>query len=251
MVCADDDGGFDTTETLCPQISIAPLAASCDGGVSFSSQLVDVFSCTAIAGAAIEALDANGVPFPGVAATTLGNGAFAICPPADSPFTVQMVAAGYPTSYFAELTSGSLGYLAQVGLLSTGELGAVGGTFPGGLQSGTATVVARVAGSGVCNGELAGWSLEVSLPDGGAEPDGGCQIVYLGSSYLPANGATATQKGGYGVVYDIDPTASNFLTLGATNPDAGVCPVENAAKGLTGRVFVAPNSLTLDLIPLP
>jgi hypothetical protein len=137
-----------------------------------------------------------------------------------------------------------------MGMFSTASLSVFSSLVPGGFDPTKAQVVIKVVGES-CHAQEGGWSVAPMLPDGGPLPDGGFQIIYLGSSDLPDPTATATSKAGIAVVYNIDPSFSSFLTLTASNPDAGGCEAIAGAEGFTGRLFVAGGATTIDFIMLP
>jgi hypothetical protein len=164
---------------------------------------------------------------------------------------MEVSAAGYPTSYYAELLNSVVSSVSQTAIISTSSLGIMGSLLPGGIEPGMATVLVKVLATGACSSELAGWTLAVGLPDGGALTDGGYRLVYLGPTGIPDPSATATSKTGIGVVYDIDPSLSSFLVVEATNPDAGSCQVISDAAGFTGRVYVSGDAVSFDPVLLP
>jgi hypothetical protein len=190
------------------------------------------------------------VPFAGAAATAQSNGNFAICLPSGSPFSIQIQAASYPTTYYAEMLDPSSGGFAQMAMLSNGEIQAFGGLFPGGENPNTALVVAKMTGD-VCFPNLGGWTFDLALPDGGAIADGGYQLIYLDSSGVPDPTNTVTSSKGAALFYNLDPSLSGFLTLTATTPDAGSCQIINMGLGFTGRIFVAGGSITVVPFLLP
>ena len=113
-------------------------------------------------------------------------------------------------------------------------------------------MVVKLTATSVCIPYYAGWSFGLTLPDGGPVPDGGYQVIYLGSGGLPDPLATATSTPGTGLIYNLDPSISNFFVVSAINPDAGAtCPSDNAALGLTGRVFVGGDDVTIAPFLLP
>ncbi len=241
---------FIQDETSCEGIAVNPITATCASGTSFSSQTVDLLSCTVVGGAAIAAIDANGVPFPSVAATSESNGNFALCLPTGSPFSIEIQAPSYATTYYAEMLDPSSGGFAQMAMLSKGEIQAFQGLFPGGEQTDTALIVAKLTGD-VCYPNLGGWTFDLALPDGGAIADGGYQLIYLGASGLPDATATSTSSKGAALFYNLDPALSGFLMLTAQTADAGSCQIINSGLGFTGRIFVAGNSITVEPFLLP
>ncbi len=228
------------------------MTADCVTGTAFASQFVDLPDCTVVAGASITAGGVNGVSCIGAAATTASDGAFAICLPSNSPFSIQMTDGPYPTSYYAEMFNVDAGYIAQLGAISTATLDAFSGFVQGGFAPGKALVVVKVTGTGTCDtpAERTGWVFGLTLPDGGSLPDAGYQLVYLSSAGRPDPTATATSSTAVGIFYNLDPSLDGFLVVTALAPDGGTCPAVNSAEGLTGRVFVAAGTATLDPILL-
>jgi hypothetical protein len=234
-------------------VAIAPTSASCNSATSasFASQLVDILSCSAISNASISAIGADGVPYSGAASTSASDGAFAICLPFNSSFSIQAAAALYPTTYYAELLNTEISYLPQLPAISQESLNAFSAFFPGGLDPDGAVLLAKLTGSGSCRLQQTGWTFEVQLPDGGPIPDGGYQLIYLGASDLPDAQATETAASGAALIYNIDTSLADFLVVTATNPDAGSCLPQNGSVGFTGRVYVAESAVSIDPILLP
>jgi hypothetical protein len=218
---------------------------SCPSGqLGFSSQLIDFLQCTTINGATVTALDPNGVPYQATSAISSGDGAFGLCLPQDSPFTLEANAATYPTAYVAELQGVQAQNITQVGMVSSEFLTAFASFFPGGLDLALGTVIVKVNTSKQCSQAQAGWTVGIDLPDGGSLPDGGYQLVYTSSTGVPTSGLTSTQLSGGAIFYDIDPTLSDFFEITYQNPDAGGCTPTNASFGFTGRVYVTGSAVS-------
>jgi hypothetical protein len=165
---------------------------------------------------------------------------------------VQLQAASYLPTYTAEMVDPEDFELSQIGLFSSAGLQAFEGFIPGGTAPNTAGVILKVTGSGKpCDRLRWGWTFGLTLPDGGAIPDGGYQSLYLGTSDLPDPTLTATSTVGLAMLYNIDPALSDFFVVTATNPDAGSCPPQNLAAGFTGRVFVSAGAVTYAPLILP
>ena len=163
---------------------------------------------------------------------------------------MQVTAPGYPTTYYAEMLNANAGFFTQLGSVSSDELNAVGAFVPGGVIANRAIVVAQMAAVN-CIKDRGGWSFSIALADGGLFPDGGYQLLYLGSNDLPDPTVTATSKNGGAVFYNVDPSLSDFVVISAENPDAGACEPLNASIGMTGRVYVAGGSAAIDPFLLP
>jgi hypothetical protein len=242
-----DGGGVFCPAVLAP----APVVSCPSGDRDYSSQLVDVVECTIIGDAEVQALDPNGIPYPQATGTSSStDGTFALCLPSQSPFTVEVTAAAYPNSVFAELDGTGSGTL-QIALLSTEFLAAadqVGGIV---IDGGAAVLVKANATSG-CGQALAGWTIGLSFPDGGSLPNGSYQMRYFASSGFPQAGLTATSAFGAALFYNLDSSlSSEFLRVFYQNPDAGSCQPINASRGYTGRIYVNEGAVSGYPILLP
>jgi hypothetical protein len=234
-------------------VAVPSLPIDCPSGdIGVASQLVDILDCTTIDGATVEALDPNGVPISGSAATTNStNGSFFLCGPEGQPFTITATAAGYPTAYFAELAGASAQDVVQLGMLSNTSLSVVGGIVPGGVDPSKGMVVVKVSNTVNCDAQVAGWTLGITLPDGGNLPDGGYQMAYGGQAGLPQPGLTETSSAGAAIFYDIDPVLSDFFVITYQNPDAGACESTDPTLGFTGRIYVAGGAVSAFPVFLP
>ena len=194
----------------------------------------------------------TGCRFSGSAATTNSTtGAFFICGPEGQPFTISATAAGYPATYFAELAGASIQDVVQLGMLSNTSLSVIGGIVPGGVDLSKGMVVVKVSNTLNCDPEVAGWTLGITLPDGGSLPDGGYQMAYGGQAGLPQPGLTETSSAGAAIFYDIDPTLSEFFVITYQNPDAGACQSIDTALGFSGRIHVAGGAVSAFPVFLP
>jgi hypothetical protein len=246
-------GGGLAGDYTCPAVAVPPVAVSCSSGaIDFSSQLVELIECTTVDGAIVQALDPNGVPYANASAVTSStNGTFGICLPAGVPFTFELTAATYPTTYLAELDGTQTQNVTQLGLVSDEFFSVVAGLVPGGLDMTRGTVIVKVDTSLACDMAQAGWTVGIELPDGGSLPDGGYELVYISGPGVPQVGLTATQISGGAVFYNIDPSLSDFFVMTYTNPDAGACEPVNASVGYTGRVYVGGNAVSFFPLVLP
>ena len=243
-----DGGGV-----VCPGILAPAPTVSCPSGDrDYSSQLVDVVECSIIGDGTVQALDPNGIPYPqATGISSLTDGTFAMCLPSQSPFTVEVTASLYPTSYFAELAGTGSGTL-QIGLLSNQFL--VAGSQLGGIDVdiNEAAVLVKANATSGCGQSLAGWTIGLSLADGGSLPDGGYQLSYFASTGLPQPGLTATSTFGAALFYNLDSSiSSEFLRVSYQNPDAGGCQPINATRGYTGRIYVQEGAVSGYPILLP
>jgi hypothetical protein len=247
-------GGYfsDAGHYFCKDIAATPLPLNCGAGdLGLASQLVDIVDCSTIAGGNMTSLDPDGVPISGSAGTTDAQGRFVLCGSATAPFTVEATAASYPITYFAEVEGVLAQRLVQIGLVSSGFLSAMSALVPGGIDLGRGTVVVKVSNSVLCDPSTAGWTIALTLPDGGSVPDGGYQLLYNGAGGLPQPGLTSTSAAGPAIFFDIDPQLGNFFVVSYENADAGACTSQNDSEGFTGRVYVAGNSVALFPILLP
>ena len=216
------------------------------GSAPLAAQVIDAIACTAVAGANLSAVGADGVPIPGTSALSDANGAFASCIPFATPFTLTVTASSYLNTYVAEISipadGGAPPDITQIALVQMDFLTAFSTFIPGGYDSSKGLIIANVSGPGVCAVDASGWALSLTLPDGGEEPDGGETLLYLGSSDVPNPALTATSADGTAVIVNIVPPASGYVSVSASKADAGACPNNNANIGITGRVFVSGNS---------
>ena len=230
---------------VCAQDSTAPLTTSCPGAVAFNAQVVDGISCVEIGGATLSAVGTNGVPLSGVAAVSASDGAFVFCLPFRTPLTVEAVAQSYLNTYLAELVfsedGGVVPLVGQIALIQEEFVGAFSSLVPGGYDSTKGFVVADVGNAGVCGDATAGWTFSLTLDDGGAVPDGGYSLIYLGSSGIPDSSATETSSEGSAIFVNVDIPASGYVMVSASKEDAGACPLLSGL-GFTGRVLVGENA---------
>jgi hypothetical protein len=198
----------------------------------------------------VQAIDANGVPVTG-AVTTAADGTFLLCGP-PGPFSPFLSAPGYATSYRAEVEAGSDLSLTSTSMYSNDVVNAITSLAPGGYNRSLGALIALIGSTSACP-DRSGFTLSLTDGDGGAIADGGFLEVYLGASGLPDPTLVATSAEGLALFYDIDTAATSFFAVSWSNPDAGACaPVlQNATAWLTGRVFVAGNALSNDLLLRP
>jgi hypothetical protein len=217
------------------------------------SLLVDIATCAAVS-ATVSAIDSNGVPVSGDSTVSQPcNGAFSLCTPSGGPFSLQIQAPGYPITYIAEMTSVSSGSFPFLSLLPSSMLAALGALLPVQVDPDKDTLVVGLSSqSGQCKGApAAGWVYSLSLPDGGAFPDGGYYLSYEDTSFFPDHSLTATSDLGAGIFFNVDPTISSYVLITATNPHPGTCDPRNASLGFTGRVLVTGSALSYDAFLLP
>lgn len=142
--------------------------------------------------------------------------------------------------------------IGQIPLIGEEEIGAITSLVPAGYDINDGLVIVKINSTGPCDSLLAGWTISLALPDGGAFPDGGYKIVYMGASPIPNPAATSTSSLGLALLYDIDTSVSNFVVPVAQSPPGDTtCLPLNAQIGFTGRIYVAANSGSLYAILLP
>ena len=228
---------------VCAALAVAPLELSCPSGVALASQVIDGTNCVPLPGAVVAALGANGAPLQSASAVADANGAFAFCVPYATPFTVTATATGYLTTYVAEVSlaadGGDQPPMSQIAMVEQNFLAAFGSLVPGGYDPTKGFGVAAIAGTDACLAASTGWTISLSLPDGGAIEDGGYTLMYLAVDKLPDSTLTETTSRGAAVMLNI--AFSGYLLMDATNPDAGACPLINAQLGYTGRILVGAN----------
>lgn len=233
-------GGGASSAGSCLSAVTYPDGGGCPNG-SLVSEVVDFLDCLQIGGATVQALDANGVPTT-MAVTTAQDGTFGLCAPAGNAFTPSFSVPGYPMMYDGELLAGQSSYLRYTKVISTDGLAAMAAIFPGGQLGAGGLIIAQVYKNSLCP-DPSGWSMTLTDTDGGALPDGGYSVIYLGATTLPDPTLTATSATGYAIVYNIDLTTSSYFSLIPSNPDAGCSP---SGMGIfySGRVFVSQNAAT-------
>ncbi len=253
--CPQSDGSdAGSTEPFsCPIDSIPPYDGGCPSGEAVRSYLVNIATCEGIF-ATVSAIDSNGVPVSGD--STLSDpcsGDFSLCTPQNGPFTVQIQAANFPTTYTAEMTSLASGAFAQFVMITSDELDALEAFLPVQIDPNRDTLIVGLPSqSGQCQGPpKAGWTFALSLPDGGAFPDGGYYLSYQETNFIPSASLTSTSELGTGIFFNVDPTIADYVLITATNPNPGSCDPRNVALGFTGRVFVTASALSYDAFMLP
>ncbi len=246
-VSATDAGPIDAGPIDAGPVDAGPVDAGPPGQACLSGTLSDAESMTPIAGAAVIATDSNGLPYAGAATTSGTDGSFTLCPPTGATFTTQINAAGYPVTYFESAVLSKSESLGSLPLISTEVIGALGSFLQGFVSTDAALLIPVRSLSGGCS--VAGWSVEASLPDGGAIP--GTQTAYLESSGLPSTTLTSTTTEGAAVIYDIDPSLTGQVVVSASNPNEGSCAPDGAALGLTGMVEVGGAAISIAPIVLP
>jgi hypothetical protein len=229
------DGGPD-----CPELYVA-------------STVSDIAAQTPIAGVTITALGLDGVPIAGASASSDATGYFALCVPANTEFSLEATAQGYPETILEDavlLKSETFSFgTGGMPLLSQSDLTALNALVPFNPNMGTMLVsVNSVSKAPLCY-DSAGWTVALAFPDGGSLPDGGglpYQRVYLSNEFLPDPTLTATDSQGDTFFYDIDTNATDRVAIIAanTNTNAASCPNISAQIGLQGTALVEPQALT-------
>jgi hypothetical protein len=220
-------------------------------GPYFASTVQDMSSCGAICDATVTLLDENGAPIPG--ASEISNaqtGAVDLCLPSHYVFTPSAAAPGYPLFYYAEVDGELTQAFAGMGMLSDNSVSSFGAVLPD-YSASTGTLVVFVYTNGQCT-NVSGWSVSISLPDGGPWPDGGYLRFYCdGTTGYPDPNLTATS--GYGVAgfTGLDPTLSQLVLVSFTNADAGACGALNASAGFTGRIRIGVGDISIDPLLVP
>jgi hypothetical protein len=220
----------------------------CGDGGWFASEIIDLDSCNPLGGVAVQAIGSDGVPISGASATSdATTGIFTACVPGQEAVTMSFSLTGYPLTYYQE----SLGTIRahDIGMLDNNVVSSVIGFIPGGLNLALGTIVVffSTSGSGC---PIDNWTLELETADGGAVPDGGASLIYMGPTSLPDPSLTSTSGSGIAIVYDVDTTQTNYFKIAATHPDAGYCATDNPALGFTGRLYVNGGALTYQIINL-
>jgi hypothetical protein len=206
-------------------------------GTWYGTRYADLGTCAEIVGATVEALDQNAVPI--ASATTDATGDFVFCLPAGSVYTPYVQAAGYPPSYLAQQNAPPRP--EWIGLVSTGTLAVVTGIQS--YNSADGVVAVFFHSSAACQ-DQSGWNVTLQLPDGGALPDGGYEMLYLDPDDLPDPDLTATTSSGSAIALNVDTTLVTYVAVSISNPDAGACGDQSAELGGTGLVYVEGNALS-------
>jgi hypothetical protein len=218
----------------------------------------DVFDyglSTALVGAEVGIINAEGVPLAGQETTTASDGEFTLCPPQGVPITFTATDTSYLPTYTSEvnLVGADLFIEGYEGLplISTTDYTAFQGII--GLVPGNAVVVAQVEPwNGNCS-LTTGWTFSADFPDGGAMPDGGhlpFSVAYISENF-PSSTLTSTTDAGSAILFNIDPNLTNVIVVTASNPDAPAdCFEVPQVQNLTGRTLIGANVTSLFAWPL-
>jgi hypothetical protein len=211
----------------------------------------DLQTCGALCGATVQLLDENDAPI--AAASTVANastGEADICLPGSFTYTPSASATGYPLFYYGEIQDQLTQPMRGMGMLETATLSAFANLVPG-YHPGLAIVDIDVSSvTGQCLNDYAGWAVSLHLPDGGAWPDGGYQVLYIDTNGVPNSLLTATTSWGTAIV-GADPSVSTLVELQFSNPDGGACLALNASIGFTGRLRIGADAVSVQAIVLP
>jgi hypothetical protein len=223
-----------------------PDGGACPGG-SFASALVDLFDCTPIAGATVQALDAQGVPLPG-SVTSASDGTFLLCGPPDAGFTPFFSAPGYVTAYFAELQAGVHSSISGISMASQSEEEVIESLLPGSPNISESLILVEMGSDPTCPNS-SGWTFSLEYLDGGAV-DGDIE-AYLGPTGIPTPGLTATTATGAALFYNVDVSSTSFLHVAPSNPDAGACVPRQVTAFYTGRLYVSSGAISGQYFQVP
>jgi hypothetical protein len=197
-------------------------------------------------------LDPNGVPIPSESAVSDPvTGVIDLCLPGDIAFTPSVSAVGYPLVYYGEI-QGQVGVpLYGLGMLSNSTIQAFAPVLPGYSTSTATVIVSTATHGGLCGGQ-SGWAVSLTLPDGGAWPDGGYNVYYAAAGTgIPDPTLTGTSTYGLAIVVGIDTSVSDMAEIVFTNPDAGACPCITRDAGFTGRIRLGAGDISSEPIELP
>ena len=211
--------------------------------------MYDLDSCQALCGATVQLLDENDAPIAGASAIANANtGEADICLPGSFTYSPSASATGYPLFYYGEIQDQLTQPIPGLGMIDTTTLSAFANFVPG-YHPGLALMDINVTSQSQCPNN-AGWSVALALPDGGAWPDGGAQVLYVDTTGVPNSALTATTSWGVAVV-GADPSISTLVELQFSNPDAGACQPLNPFIGFTGRIRIGANAVSVQAIVLP
>jgi hypothetical protein len=216
----------------------------------FASTVQDLASCGAVCGATVTLLDQNGATISGASALSgAESGIVEICLAGDYTYTPTVQATGYPLFYYGEVHNQLSQPIDGLGVMSNQTIAAFGGFIPG-YSSTTATFVAYTYTFGQCPLN-AGWSVALTLPDGGAWPGGYKASYSAAGTGVPSATLTATTAYGVALLADIDTSVAQVGTLVFTNPDAGPCGIINQEIGLTGHIRLSAGDFSVQPIFVP
>jgi hypothetical protein len=206
------------------------------------------------------------VPIDGVQVATLqpysatltsDGGLYTICIPAGVPTTLVFTAPSYLTLYLPELilsTSSLPSALGHIALPCLQGLEDYAHELPA-LNPAQPMIFAQIDSLAPtqppCGGfndagisALAGWTFTDSLAEGGAGEGGPWPVGYLDTSN-DLQPVSATFSTGEAIIYDIDPGAL-YVSVQASNASLdALCAPLNVDLGVDGRVYVAPNAVSV------
>jgi hypothetical protein len=200
------------------------------------------------------------VPLAGVQVATLqpysatlsdSNGKYSICVPPIGPFTLVFTMPTYVTAYEAEFVSSSLlpaAFLFEVQMLCESALHTYVLQEPlfNANEASVASELLSVSGTSPCytaDAGYSGWSFQATLPDGGAGPGGPWPTDYIDASGDLQSVATSAGDG-EALMYNIDPSVGYVSVTASNSALQSACPPLDADVGFTGRLYVAPSSLS-------
>ncbi|MHB1845181.1 MAG: hypothetical protein ACYCWW_10145 [Deltaproteobacteria bacterium] len=241
--------GADGGANPCPPQ--APISFILDG-------MVDIDTNAPIVGATVQAI-VNSLPVAN--AVTDACGGFQFCLPlvdggTTAEFSPYVTGGNAVPTYLLDFQ------LAQSEIFSGRATGQPEGvpifdqstytTYATFLNHGDPLVIAGVvveSTSATCSkSDVAGWSLSLVQPDGGAVSG---EMRYLDDNNAPENNpqATSTSLSGKAVFFNLDPTVP-IVQLVAQKSGPGSCTPAAADFGVVGTVRVAPNSVSYVLYPI-
>ena len=208
--------------------------------------------------------DGTDVPIDGVQIATLepysatvsaDGGYYTACMPQGQPATLQFAKSGYVTSYLAEMNMATplpfgAANIGMASILCSSAETNFATEIPG-FNSSDGIVfseVLSISNAPPCGGEdggLAGWIFVASPADDGGTADAGVwEAVYIDpSGTLQAIGSTLDD--GQAIILNIDPSVEYVNVSGSKAADGIDCENLNVAVNLTGRVYVAPHSISV------
>ncbi len=213
-----------------------------------SSQLTDADSLITgavdpVSGGDVSAIALDGVPVGGESASSDSSGHFALCVTPGQEFSTQITASGFVTTNIEDLAP-TANVAAPITPLAETDTVAAYSVVLQGFISTDSLVIAEVLPAGApapCN-DPGGWTVSVTLPDGGAIS---YLTAYAGDAGTFHTSLTATvaftQSGstlGLGFIYNLDPTFTDSVLVTATQVGSTNGCTVNDGGPFTGRVFI-------------
>jgi hypothetical protein len=240
------DSGLPLTGDICPSTV-----------VTFSGVVYDL--CVQQTTGAMAPLDGVQVATlePYSATVTSDGGQYTICMPSGVPTTLVFTSPSYLTLYMPEI-------VMTPSSIPAGELGRISLPCLQGVEDYVHELptldpalplvysqIDSITDQQPCGGlndagvsAAAGWVFTDSLADGGVGDGGSWPIGYLDPSN-DLEAVSATFSSGEAVVYNIDPGAGYVSVQASSTALGSRCQSLNPVFGIDGRIYVAPNAVSI------